>query len=73
MAKKFYDVDHQGKVLVERRSGDPSAEQGRLYVETGSSKLKACPDGANNRVVVVEDGGNYGINVTGVATTAKYA
>lgn len=69
MAKAFYGVDHQGKLLIERRSGDPTAELGRLYVDTAANKLKVCADGSNNRLVAIADGGSYNIS----ADAAKYS
>jgi hypothetical protein len=68
MAKKFYGIDNQGKVLLERRSSDPTPEQGRVYVETDVGVLKACADGTNSVVVVLSDGGTYTISINGNVT-----
>lgn len=65
MARKFYGIDAQGKLLVERRSGNPSAELGRWYVNTADDSFRVCPDGVNNREVVIADAGTYGINILG--------
>jgi len=73
MAKKFYGMDLQGKLLLQRLASHPTAEQGRIYTYTVDGYIWACGDGLNNRKIVQEDGETYGIDVTGVATTAKYA
>jgi hypothetical protein len=69
MAKKFYGVDMQGSLLLQRLGSHPTVEQGRIYTYTVDGYVWACGDGSNNRKLVQEDGGDYNI----VATTAKYA
>jgi len=73
MAKKFYGIDMQGKLLLQRLGAHPTIEQGKVYVYTVDGYMWVCGDGSNNRKIVQEDGTSYNIDVTGVATTAKYA
>jgi len=73
MAKKFYGIDMQGKLLLQRIGSHPATVQGTIYTYTVDGYIWACGDGSNNRKIVQEDGASYNIGVTGVATTAKYA
>jgi hypothetical protein len=83
MAKAFYGLDMRGKFLIERRTSNPAAEEGRIFLRTDTNAFYGSPDGSNNRRLVIEDGGTYGIDIsgnaatatstTGVAESAKYA
>lgn len=73
MAKKFYGIDMQGKLLLQRLAVHPSTVQGTIYNYTTDGYVWACGDGSNNRKIVQEDGTSYNIGVTGIAETAKYA
>lgn len=73
MAKKFYGIDMQGKLLLQRLGSHPATVQGTIYTYTVDGYMWACGNGSNNRKIVQEDGTSYNIGITGVATTAKYA
>lgn len=68
MAKKFYGIDAQGKILVERRAGNPTAELGRTYINTSDGTFRVCADGSVNREVVIANAGTYSINIIGNVT-----
>jgi hypothetical protein len=65
---RFYNVDHQGKHLLQRLSGHPSDEEGRLYYHTGDN-APYISNGSAHHKLVKADGGSYNIN----ATKAKYS
>lgn len=69
MAKAFYGIDMRGKFLLERRTSDPSAEQGRMYLRSDTDRAYLCKDGSNNRELVVADGGTYDIVDNGDSVT----
>jgi hypothetical protein len=72
MAKKFYGIDMQGRLILQRLGSHPAAIQGTIYEYTVDGYVWACGDGSNNRKLVQEDGGTYNIDITGFADTAKY-
>jgi hypothetical protein len=65
---RFYNVDHRGKHLLERRASHPSDEQGRLYFHTGDG-VAYLSDGTNHYKLVQADGDSYNIS----ADVAKYS